>query len=128
MGRMISLGEPSSEMEENWRFTLAAQKEMTGLLQPGADPGAIHAAYNRFLQSNGYQTEDSLFAYGQGYDFIERPSIQPGETMKISRGMCLAVHTSTVTVKRASYCSDSFLITAHGPERLHKTAREIIIA
>lgn len=128
VGRMISLGQPSAEMEKGWQLALAAQKKMVDLLQPGADPGAIHAAYNQFLAANEYQAEDSMFAYGQGYDFIERPSIQPGETMKISQGMCMAVNTNMVSSKRTSYCSDSFLITANGPERLHKTAQKIMIA
>ncbi len=128
VGRMISLGQPSAEMQTNWQLALAAQKKMVGLLEPGADPAAIHRAYNEFLAVNEYRPEDSMFAYGQGYDFLERPSIQPGETMKISQGMCMAVNTNIVSAERTGYCSDSFLITANGPQRLHKTAQQIIIA
>lgn len=128
IGRMVSIGRPSAEMEESWQLALEAQKQLSQQLQPGADPTAIYAAYNQYLGSKGYQAEDSMFAYGQGYDFIERPSIQPGETMKLTQGMCMAVNTSVVTTKRTSYCSDSFLITANGPDRLHNTAQKIIIA
>ncbi|MGI6451261.1 MAG: M24 family metallopeptidase [Desulfitobacteriia bacterium] len=128
IGRMVSLGRPSVEMKENFELALRAQKKVTAQLEIRADPGIIYAEYNRFLEANNCEPEHALFAYGQGYDYIERPSIQPGETMRIQKDMCLAVNTSIVAARRTSYLCDSFLITAEGPARLHKTAQNIIVA
>lgn len=128
VGRMISMGEPTAELKEGWDLALKAQKKLTDQLQLGADPNVVFAVYNEFLIQNGCIPESGVFAYGQGYDFMERPSIQPGEKMAVQADMCLAVNTNIVSVKRSIYCADSFLTTARGPERLHRTPQQIIIA
>lgn len=128
IGRMISMGEPSVELQEGWELAIKAQQKLTSQLQIGADPQVIFATYNEFLLQNGCAAETGLFAYGQGYDWIERPSIQPGEKLPIQANMCLAVNTNIVSIKRSVYCADSFLTTAKGPEILHKTPQKILRA
>ena len=127
IGRMISIGNPGAHVQEGWELAMKAQEKLTNQLQIGADPQVIFAMYNEFLTQNGCAPETGLFAYGQGYDWIERPSIQPCEKMPIQANMCLAINTNIVSVKRSVYCADSFLTTAKGPERLHKTPQKIII-
>ena len=122
LGRMFSIdSEPSPQMQENWAKALEAQQYLTEKLVPGADPQVLFADYNRYLTQRGYRTEDGLFAYGQGYDNIERPSLQPGESMKLACDMSMAVHTSLVDNTSSIYCADSFLIGGDGARRLHKT-------
>ncbi len=127
IGRMFSMGEPSAALKEGWELALKAQQKLIGLLKIGAEPQVIFALYNEFLVQNGCAPESGLFAYGQGYDWIERPSIQTGENLPIQANMCLAVNTNIVSVKRSVYCADSFLTTAREPERLHRTPRQVII-
>lgn len=127
LGRMFSLGQPSPEMEANWQHTLRAQEKLISQLNDGAVPAAIYRSYNHYLKECGFRIEDAIFAYGQGYDFIERPSIEPEEMMVIRNNMCMAVNTRVVTPERTSYCCDSILISDQGNEMLHKTKREIII-
>ncbi|WP_041272770.1 aminopeptidase P family protein [Desulfitobacterium hafniense] len=122
LGRMFSVGcEPSDAMQKSWQEAIASQRKIAGMLHPGMNPQVIFAAYNAYLAEKGYKQETGLFAYGQGYDHIERPSIQPGETMKFAQDMCLAVNTSLVSAERTIYCADSFLLKANGPQKLHKT-------
>lgn len=128
VGRMVSIGKPSVEMIDSWGLALEAQKKLVAQMQVGAEIQGILESYNRFLSENSCIEEKGLFAYCQGYDFIERPSIQFGENMKISKDICIAVNTNIVSAKKTIYCCDSFLITAGAPERLHKAAQEIIQA
>ena len=112
-------------MEEDWARALEAQRYLREKLVPGADPQVLFADYNGYLAQRGYRTEEGLFAYGQGYDNIERPSLQPGESMKLACDMSMAVHTSLVDSRSTIYCADSFLIQGDGARRLHKTAQTL---
>jgi Xaa-Pro aminopeptidase len=122
LGRMFSVGStPSATMQKSWEAAVAAQKKLTDMLRVGAHPEAVFVQYNEYLAGKGFKPETGLFAHGQGYDHIERPSIQPGETMKLAKDMCLAVNTSLVSAERSVYCADSFMLTPKGPQKMHKT-------
>jgi Xaa-Pro aminopeptidase len=122
LGRMFSVGrEPAAAMQRSLEEAAAAQAKLVSMLQIGMAPPVIFAAYNEYLASRHYRQETGLFAFGQGYDHIERPSIQPGETMNLANDMCLAVNTSLVSAERTFYCADSFMLTANGPQKMHKT-------
>lgn len=122
VGRMFSIGcEPSDSLKKSWEEAVAAQEKLAGTLQVGMDPQVIFVQYNEYLASKDYVQEEGLFAYGQGYDYIERPSIQPGETMNLAKDMCLAVNTNLVSAERTVYAADSYLIKPNGPQKLHKT-------
>lgn len=126
LGRTFSIGcEPTAALLAQVEAAQAAHRKLLDLLQPGSDPAAAFAAYNAYLKENGYREEEGLFAYGQGYDFIERPSLQPGETMLLKENMCLAVNTSLVNAKMSAYCADSYILTADGPQRLSKTPHAV---
>ena len=123
IGRMFCVDrEPTEMMKADWEKALKAQKFLSDKLVPGADPETIFKEYNAYLSEGGYVQEEGLFAYGQGYDHIERPSIQMGETMPLADNMCLAVHTSLVNAVSSVYCADSYLIKDGKAERLHSTA------
>lgn len=122
VGRMFSIGcEPSASLLKDWEEAVAAQEKLAGMLQVGMDPQVIFAQYNEYLASKGYVQEEGLFAYGQGYDWIERPSIQPGETMKLAKDMCMAVNTNLISAEKSVYAADSYLIKPNGAQKLHKT-------
>jgi len=127
IGRMFCVDqEPTAQMEADWAKALEAQKYLVDKLVPGADPQVIFADYNKYLSERGYQTEEGVFCYGQGYDNVERPSVQPGETMKLACDMCMAAHTSLVNNLSSVYCADSFMIKGDGAVRLHKTPQTIV--
>ena len=122
LGRMFSVGcEPSPRMLQEFDEAVQAQDKLITMLSPGANPEEIFEKYNKYLSSSGYEEEEGMFAYGLGYDHIERPSIQPGETMKLAEGMCLSVNTSLVNSSKSVYVADSVMVEASGARKLHKT-------
>jgi len=97
------------------------------MLKPGADPQEMLRANNQFMRERGYEEETRIYAHGQGYDLVERPSFQPGERMKIEAGMNIAPHPGIVKKGTAGIC-DNYIITEEGvSECLHKTAKEIFV-
>ena len=85
-------------------------------------------ANNDFLRSRGYQEETRLYAHGQGYDLVERPSFQIGESMKIQENMNIAVHPVVASKKATAILCDNYIVTKTGvSECLHKTPKEIFV-
>lgn len=122
VGRMYSIdSEPSAQLEKDFADAVAAQEKLISLLKPGADPQEVFKSYNDYLSSIGCEKEEGIFAYGQGYDHVERPSIQSGETMKLANGMCLSVNTSLISACKSVFCADSLLLEEGGVRKLHKT-------
>ena len=84
-------------------------------------------ANNEFMRARGYEEETRLYAHGQGYDLVERPSFQPGETMKIKEGMNIACHPAISKKGTAGIC-DNYIVNKTGvSECLHKMPKEIFI-
>ncbi|MDR1070523.1 MAG: M24 family metallopeptidase, partial [Gracilibacteraceae bacterium] len=122
LGRMFSVGrEPSEALMAGLTATQKAQEKLTGLLEIGMSPAAVYARYNDYLAAEGWQKETGLFAHGQGYDHVERPSLQSGETLPLAKDMCLAVNTDLVSATGTVYLADSFLLKPQGAQKLHDT-------
>jgi Xaa-Pro aminopeptidase len=120
------LSKPSDELKHIWAESVEAQALSASLLKPGANPSDILNANNEYLTARGYPPETRLYAHGQGYDLIERPALQPDETMTIQENMLIAVHPRIVVPTAQAYCCDNFLSTKEGGIRLHKTPLELI--
>jgi Xaa-Pro aminopeptidase len=128
IARIISLGKPSPELEEQLELAQRAQKVTLDLLNPGADPVAIWNANNEFMRSIGYPEETRIYAHGQGYDLVERPSLDPHETMKIAAGMNIAVHPSVVSEKAFAFVCENYIVSQSGEkECLHKTPQRVFV-
>jgi hypothetical protein len=85
-------------------------------------------ANNDFLRSRGYAEETRLYAHGQGYDLVERPSFQIGEKMKIMENMNIAVHPVVASKKATAIICDNYIVTKTGVgECLHKLPKEIFV-
>ena len=127
LGRTFCLGAPSKEQIAVFDDAVAAQKFCAGLLKPGAKPAEIFRQSNEFWGKLGYPAEGRVFAHGQGYDLVERPLIRDEEEMELAAGMVFCVHPP-LAGKHAFACLwDDYLVTATGPERLHKTPQSLII-
>ncbi|MEY8338853.1 M24 family metallopeptidase [Lachnospiraceae bacterium 62-35] len=126
IGRMFSIGcEPTTQMKQNWEKACEAERFLAERLAPGMDTALIYSEYNQYLERKGYEKEQGLFTYGQGYDHMERPSIQPGETMKLEKDMCMAVNVKISDACISCFCAESYLIKPEGAQRLHKTEQII---
>ena len=126
IGRTFSIGcEPSPLMIQEQACVKEAEQYLTELMVPGADPQVIFASYNHYLENHGYLKEKGVFAYGQGYDHIERPSIQPGETMLLKKDMCMSVNISLQNETGTAYGANTYVIKPEGAVRLHRTEQVI---
>jgi len=128
LGRVISFGKPSQELQDAFGAALEAQKVSLDLLKPGANPKDVWDANNVFLERRGYFPEKRLYAHGQGYHFVERPLIRNDEPMKIKAGMNITVHPTAANKTVWAGITDNYIITDSGPGPcLHKTPKEIIV-
>ena len=126
--RVVCIGKASSELLEQFEVAQEAQKLALDLLKPGADPIDLWNANNAFLKGRGFPEEGRIFAHGQGYDLVERPSLNPGETMKIGANMNIAVHPGVTSQKAHAPVCENFLVTENSsPECLHKTPQRIFV-
>ncbi|MCZ7600704.1 MAG: aminopeptidase P family N-terminal domain-containing protein [Gammaproteobacteria bacterium] len=61
-----------------------------------------------------------------GYDMVERPSFQPGETMKIAANMNIAVHPAASGKRASAILTDNYIVTGTGvSECIHKTPKKV---
>jgi len=127
IARVFCLNEPTEEMLKLWEANIKAQKICADMLKPGANLFQIQEALNSFLEENGYPTENSLFAHGQGYDLVERPANLSEETIKIKPNMNIAIHPRLSTNTAFTFCCDNFFTTEFGCMRLHKAPQEIFV-
>ena len=128
LGRIITVGQPSQELQDAFGVSLEAQEQALNLLKPGADPRDLWDANNEFLEKKGYFPERRLYAHGQGYDLVERPLIRYDETMKIKSNMNLTVHPTAVNERVWVGVTDNYLVTGTGvSECIHQTPKEIIV-
>ena len=98
------------------------------MLKPGVGPMELLETNNEFLRKQGYPPEKRLLGHGQGYDLVERPSLQSGETMKIKAGMNIAVHPSVHTKKATAGICENYIVAETGmSECLHQTPKKIFV-
>lgn len=126
--RIACIGKIPESLQEPFEVAKEAQKVTLDLLKPGADPAEIFEANNEFLRSRGLVEETRLYAHGQGYDLVERPSFQKGETMKLKANMNIAPHPAILTKEATAIVCDNYIITETGvSECLHKLPKKIFV-
>ena len=126
--RIACIGKIPEALEEQYEVAKEAQQVTLDLIKPGADPLEIFDANNDFLRSRGLVEETRLYSHGQGYDLVERPSFQKGETMKIKAGMNIAPHPAILTKEAIAIVCDNYIVTETGvSECLHKVPKAIVV-
>jgi Xaa-Pro aminopeptidase len=125
--RTVCLGKVPTELQHQYEVAQRAQRITLELLTPGADPMTIWNANNDFLRSEGFPEEKRLLSHGMGYDMVERPSVQIGETMKIQAGMNIAAHATVNSERAVGAVCENYLITEKGNVCLHKTQQKIFV-
>jgi Xaa-Pro aminopeptidase len=124
--RIACVGRIPEELQQQHEIAMEAQQYSLSLVKPGADPVQILRSNNEFLESRGLPGETRIFAHGQGYDMVERPSFQPGETMKLAANMNISVHPAAIGKRASAMLTDNYIVTASGvSECLHKTPKVI---
>ncbi len=124
---VVVLGKICPELQEQFDIAVKAQQLSMDLCKPGASPMDIWEPYNAYLRSVKQPEEKRLLLHGQGYDMVERPSIQPGETMKIKAGLNIAAQATLQSPQAAAVICANYLVTDSGNIRLHKTPNKIFV-
>jgi Xaa-Pro aminopeptidase len=126
MGRCFIIGDVPAVLYDANELIKEIRNYTVSLLKPGADPKEIWDAYNKLVVTKGQLPESRVYAHGQGYSLVERPTIRNDEPMKLKANMNITVHP---TVSSSTYWLsmwDNWLVTETGvSERLHKTPEEI---
>lgn len=126
IARTMVLGRATTALQDAFAAVHEAQDHTLSLLRPGADPAAVAAAHDRWMEARGLPTETRLYAHGQGVDMVERPLVRRDETMPIAEGMLLAVHPGYDDGTVFAVICDNYLIGPDGPgECLHRTEKRI---
>lgn len=127
LGRMCTLGPVPQQLQEEFEFTLEAQRFTLERLVPGKPAADIFEEYNDFMRANGRPAERRVHCHGQGYDLVERPFIRSDETFAIEADVNIACHPKYVYKGMFSWICDNYLIGPEGPgSRLHSFPQEIV--
>jgi Xaa-Pro aminopeptidase len=126
--RIACIGRIPDDLAEAFAIEKELQDLNLKMVKPGAHPLDLLKANNEFLRGKGLPEEHRLYAHGQGYDLVERPSFQVGETMKLKATMNIAVHPVVATKKATAIICDNYIVTDTGVSGcLHKMPKEIIV-
>jgi Xaa-Pro aminopeptidase len=118
--RICSVGKPpAQQIVEELELCLEAQRRTVAELRPGADPVEIFQSHNTFLREHNHPEESRNYCHSQGYDTLERPVFQPGETLRVQASMNIGCHPSWVSNGVQMWTCDNFLVGEHGAQQLH---------
>lgn len=126
IARTMVLGKADDALLEAFEHVRAAQEHTLALMKPGAEPAAIAAAHDAWMEARGLPPETRLYAHGQGCEMVERPLIRRDETLPLAENMLLAVHPGYDDGRVFAVICDNVLIGPDGPGPcLHKTPKQI---
>jgi Xaa-Pro aminopeptidase len=124
--RIACIGRIPDDLARAFEIEKELQDLNLKMVKPGVHPLDLLKANNAFLRSKGLPEERRLYAHGQGYDLVERPSVQVGETMTLKATMNIAVHPVVATPKATAILCDNYIVTDTGvSECLHTFPKEI---
>jgi Xaa-Pro aminopeptidase len=128
IGRNICISKISPELQEQFGLAQQVQKITLDILKPGAQPDEMWNANNTFLRKQGYPEERRIYAHSQGYDMVERPSLDLFESIKIHAGMNIVVHPEVVSSKARGWVCENYIVKETGKaECLHQTPQKIFV-
>jgi Xaa-Pro aminopeptidase len=124
--RIACLGDIPEELLAHYELAREAQKLTLDLVKPGAHPVELLRRNNEFMRQHGLPEETRIYAHGQGYDMVERPSFQPGETMTIKADMNISVHPAAAGKKAFAMITDNYMVGEAGVgECLHEMPKKV---
>ena len=117
VGRYYVLGKAPQELVDAFGVICEAQDNTIRMLQPGADPKAIFAEHNAWMEQRGMHKEPRLHCHGQGYDVVERPMVRHDEDMRLDTCMNIGLHPTFGNARMFVTVCDNFLIGPDGSDR-----------
>lgn len=126
IARTMVLGAADDHVLKAFEAVRAAQDHTLSLMKPGADPAAIAASHDAWMEARGLPPETRLYAHGQGCEMVERPLIRKDETLPLAKDMLLAVHPGYDDGRVFAVICDNYMVTETGVSAcLHKTEKRV---
>lgn len=129
IGRLISFGEPSAELEDLYRATKAGQERAIELMKPGAVPSAIFEEAVQAVRDAGlpsYQRQH--VGHGIGIEFYDMPVLNPASDTPLEAGMIFEVETPYYRLGvGGSFIEDTVQVTDDGAKILTTLDRDLVV-
>lgn len=127
LGRMWSIGEPSSEYQKAVEDSIVLEDVLASKLVPGASTAELCREAELFRKANGYLPDDRLIGGAMGTEILERPVFLENESMKINDHMVFALYAGLKTDKVYASCCDSYLLIDKKITRITNTERKLFV-
>jgi Xaa-Pro aminopeptidase len=125
--RTLSLGKPSDEAISAFSACIAALEASESLLKPGQNCIGLYKAIVGTIEQAGHRMGLHP-GHSQGLDIFERPLINDREDVELESGMVIVLHPHVLMPSGGGvWICETYVVTAEGYRRLHKSSRDIAI-
>jgi Xaa-Pro aminopeptidase len=124
--RVLSLGQPSTELLGAYGACRDAQQAMEPMLRPGVVASEVCARGRRAL-GHLAATDDTPLGHGMGLDLGEPPRIEPGDATALQAGMFITLHPSVHPGRVGVFVGDTYHVSGEGTRRLSALPQEIMV-
>ena len=131
LARTIHLGKPPEAVADAAQTVVEGVDAALAVARPGRTCEQVEAAWQAVLRRNGLKKESRVgYPIGLNYppDWGERTcSLRPGDRTELQAGMCFHFQSGVWLEDWGLACSESFIVTEAGGERLCDVARGLIV-
>lgn len=126
-GRTFTVGEePNEDLIKASKLSTQMQSYIASIIKPGVSAEVIFNKTNEKLIDLGMPPETRIGIHGQGYDIMQRPVFNKGETFVIKAGMNIAIHQTIVVGSAFGFTVDNFLVSEDSCNLIMKNPQEVI--
>jgi len=123
-----SMGDPSPLALKAHQDAVDIRDALALRMIPGADPVELKEFVNASYVDKGYMREKRFGTHGQGYDIVDRPIFDQGESMRLKKNMYFALHANCSNDQLSGSICENYLVDgAGGALRLSRLPAEITI-
>ena len=132
IGRYFTLGEPIREFQDTIDMTIKTQNFATAMLRPGVSLAEIARETRKFVEGNGFETNDQCFMHSLGYFYYEQCGINDiSEHEPLRKNMFQHAHP---VIKRRfpgavdnQFILDAFLVGEEGGIRTNNIPQKLFV-
>lgn len=126
LSRTFTLGKPGASILRLFDIAKRCQAAVAEAVRPGVSGAEVNEIFDAFAVPYGIAPNTRFVGHGMGYDMMEAPAINAGETMTFESDMYIVIHPELSLEGEFATCSDNFRVTEQGAVRLSSIPQEII--